>query len=154
HLTPREVAMRSTVLFGTVALLAGSLLAAQAGSKDEVTAAAKKLAEKDNYGWTTIVETAHPGGGGGGQFRPRPTEGKTEKDGFIMLSMTQGDNLIEAVLKGGKGAVKMPDGWRSFTEAAESDQQNIARFAARRLQTFKAPAAQAEDLAAKTKDLK
>ncbi len=60
------------------------------------------------------------------------------------------------VLKGGKGAVKTQDGWKSLSEAAEGDggQGNAGRFFARRLQNFKAPAAQAEDLASKAKELK
>ena len=40
--------MNKNILFGTLALLAGSLVAANAAPKDDVTAAAKKLADKDN----------------------------------------------------------------------------------------------------------
>jgi len=147
--------MKKHVLFGTLALVAGSLIAADSGPKDEVRTAAGKLAEKSNYSWNTTVEAAG-GGGGGGRFRPGPTEGKTEKDGFTFLSMTRGDNTIEAALKGGKGALKTPDGWKSLAEATEGGdgQPNPARFIGRILQNFKAPAAQAEDLAAKTKELK
>jgi len=115
-----------------------------------------KLAAKNNYSWKTTVEAAG-GGGGGGRFRPGPTEGKTEKDGFTFLSMTRGENTMEAVLKGGKGALKTPDGWKSLVEATEGGgdgQPNPARFIGRMLQNFKTPAAQAEDLAAKAKDLK
>lgn len=143
--------MKRNILFGTMALLAGSLFAADSSPKDEVTSAAKKLAEKNNYSWKTTVET----GGGGGRFGG-PAEGKTEKDGCTFLSMTRGENTIEAVLKGGKGAVKTPDGWKTLAEAAEGggDQPNPGRFLARMLQNFKAPAAQAEDLVAKAKELK
>src|SRR5881396_1935289 len=116
--------MKKNALFGTLALVAGSLIAADSGPKDDVKAAAAKLAAKSNYGWKTTVEAAG-GGGGGGRFRPVPTEGKTEKDGFTFLSMTRGDNTIEAVLKGGKGAIKTPAGWQSLAEAADADgQQN------------------------------
>ena len=70
--------------------------------------------------------------------------------------MTRGDNTIEAALKGGKGALKTADGWKSLAEAIEGGdgQPNPSRFIGRMLQNFKAPAAQAEDLAAKTKELK
>ncbi len=140
--------MKINVLFGTVALLTGSLLAADSGPKEDIKSAAKKLAEKSNYSWKTTVE-------GSGRFRPGPTEGKTEKDGFTVLSMTRGDNTTEAVLKGGKGAIKTDDGWKSLTEAAEGDagQPNPGRFLARLLQNFKTPAAEAEDLVGKTKEL-
>jgi hypothetical protein len=71
--------------------------------------------------------------------------------------MTRGDNVIEAVVKGGKGAIKTPEGWQSLAEAAEGDGgggQNPGRFLGRMLQNFKAPAAEAEELVAKAKDLK
>ena len=146
--------MKKNALFGTLTLVAGSLIAADSGPKEDVKAAAVKLAAKSNYSWKTTVEAA--GGGGGGRFRPGPTEGKTEKDGFTFLSMTRGDNTMEAVLKGGKGALKTPDGWKSLAEATEggAGQPNPARFIGRMLQNFKTPAAQAEDLAAKAKELK
>ncbi len=141
--------MKTNILFGTVALVAGSLIAAD--SKDDVKSAAKQLADKSNYSWKTTVEST---GGGGGRGRPGPTEGKTEKDGFTVLAITRGDNTIEAVLKGGKGAVKTQDGWKSLSEAADEGQGNAGRFFARMLQNYKVPAAQAEDLASKAKELK
>ena len=148
--------MIKTSLSAAITLLAGSLIAADSGPKDDVKTAAGKLAAKSNYSWKTTVETPGGGGGGGGRFRPGPTEGKTEKDGFTFLSMTRGDNTIEAVLKAGKGALKTADGWKSLAEATEGGdgQPNPTRFIGRMLQNFKTPAAQAEDLADKTKELK
>jgi len=140
--------MKRHILFSTLALVAGSLLAANAAPKDDVTAAAKKLADKDNYAWKQTSENAGGGGRGGGTY-----EGKTEKDGYLLLSITMRDNTIEVVKKGDKGAFKTADGWQSLSEAASGD-QGAAPFIARRLQTFKAPAAQAEDLAGKVKELK
>ena len=131
-----------------MALLAGSLLAANAAPKDELTAAAKKLADKDNYAWKQTTENAGGGGFGGGT-----SEGKTEKDGYLWLSMTMRDNTIEAVKKGEKGAIKTQDGWQSLSEATSGD-PGPATFIARRMQNFKAPAAQVEDLAGKAKELK
>ena len=140
--------MRKHILFGTLALLTGSLLAANAAPKDEITAAAKKLADKDNYGWKQTVENAGGGGFGGGA-----TEGKAEKEGNIWLSMSMRDNTIEAVKKGEKGAIKTQDGWQSLSEATSGD-PGPSTFIARRVQNFKAPAAQAEDLAGTVKELK
>jgi len=149
--------MKRNILLGTMALLAGSLFAADSSPKDDVKNAARKLADKDNYSWKTTIEAAGGGGGGGGgggRFRPGPTEGKTEKGGATVLSMTRGDNTIEAVLKESKGAVKTPDeGWRSLADVA-ADTEGPGRFIGRVLQNFKAPAAQAEDLIGNVTDLK
>src|SRR5687767_11774530 len=100
------------VLFSTVAVLSASALVASAAPKDEVTDAAKKLADAPNYSWKATTEMAGGGGGGGGgRGFGGPTEGKAEKGGFTHLTMTRGDNTIEAIVKGEKGAVKTPEGW-------------------------------------------
>jgi len=144
------------LLCTTLAALALPALAF-AGPKDDVTAAAKKLADASGYAWHTDTDFK---GGQGNRFGG-PTEGKAEKDGFTVLSMTRGDTVVEAVLKGEKGAVKTDEGWQSFEEmrqaAEQGGQDDAARrrgFMGRQLQSFKAPAAEAQDLAAKAKDLK
>jgi len=138
--------MKKNLLIGGVALLAGSLLAQDA--KETVTSAAKKLAQADNYSWKQTIENA-----GGGGFGAGPSEGKTQKGGYTWLSMTMRDNTIEAVKKGDKGALKGQEGWRSLAEASSGD-RGPGTFLARRIQNFKAPAAQAEELAGKVKTLK
>ena len=147
--------MKKNMVWGTVLLLAGSVLAADSDPKADVKTAAKKLASAGGYSWKTTIET--PQGGRGGRFRPGPTEGQTAKDGTIHLSMTRGENTVEAYLKGDKGALKTEEGWKSLSEAAESNdggQPNPAMFMARMLRNYKAPAAEAEDLAGKAKELK
>ena len=140
--------MKKTLLGALLSTFAGSLLASEA---DEVKAAAKKLG--DNYSWRTTV--AVPEGGGGGRFRPGPTEGKTDASGHILLAMTRGDNTTHAVLKGDKGAAKLEDEWRSLEELSQdSGQPGPATFAARILRGYKAPAADVQDLAGKTRELK
>jgi hypothetical protein len=150
--------MFRSVLLGTIALLASVSLAADAGSKDAVKNAAKQLGEKGNYSWKTA--TATPGGAAAaGRMQVGPTEGKTDKDGTILLAVTRGDATIDAVIKGDKGAVKTADGWKSLAEAADAaggggqGQGNPAGFMARMLRTYKAPAVEAADLADKAKDL-
>src|SRR6516162_8286413 len=140
--------MNKHLLFGTMALLAGSLLQANAAPKDDLAAAAKQLAAKDNYSWKQKTENAGGGGFGGGAG-----EGKLEKDGYLWVSMTMRDNTIEAVKKGDKGAIKTQDGWQSLSEATSGD-PGPATFMARRLQNYKAPATQAEELAGQVKELK
>lgn len=137
--------MKAHALFIALALAGVPLLAADSSPKDEVNGAAKKLAEQPNYSWRTTVEA-------GGGFAPGPTEGKTEKDGVSLLSMTLRDEPVEAVLKGGKGAVKMAEGWQSLAEASEGEGRG--RFIGRMFQTFKTPAAQAEELSSWAKELK
>lgn len=137
--------MKRKLLFGMFVLLAGALVTVQADPKDEATAAAKKLGEQANYSWKSEFDSGNFSGS---------TEGKTEREGLTSLSMSFGDNTTEAVLQGSKGAVKLPDQeWQSLSELASSTEQGRGRFMVRRLQTFKGPAAELQDLVSKTKDL-
>lgn len=139
--------MKRNLALSTLLLLAGSLLAADS-PKDEVTGATKALADKSNYSWKTTTETA-----GNQNFRPGPTEGKTEKGGATWLSLSMRDNKVEAVIKGTKAVMKTGDTWESVSEDA-AGQQGPAQFLSRRIRTFKAPAAQAQDILAKVAELK
>lgn len=124
-------------------------------AKADVIAAAKKLAEAANYSWTSTPKSEGGGGGGQNRMQPGPTDGKTEKDGFTVLSTKAGENTTESVLKGDKVAIKTAEGWKSAADlTGAGGQRNPAAFAARALKTFKAPAAQLEGLAEKTRELK
>ncbi len=149
--TTTTTPMKKYLLFGILALLAGPLFAADANPKDDVINAAKKLAGENNYSWNTTVTNVSANG-----FRAGPTEGKTAKDGTTWVSMTRNDSTTEIVMQGGKTVIKTPDnGWQSLAEATNgSDQPGPAMFLARMVQNFKAPAAQAEDLAGKAKEIK
>lgn len=116
---------------------------------DDIKAAAKQLGK--NYSWRSTV--AVPEGGGGGRFRPGPTEGKTD-DGTVMLTMTRGDNTVQAVLKGEKTVVKLEGEWRTLEDLTQDGQQGPGRFIAFVLRGYKAPAVDAADIAGKTKELK
>ena len=146
--------MKRNLLIGTLLLTAGSLLAADL--KDDVTAAAKKLADKDNYSWKQTTENAGGGGFGGGA-----AEGKAQKDGLVWMSRQGRDNnTIDSFKKGEKGAVKTQDGWQSLAELAAAqgggggNGGGPGRFMAMGMRNFKAPADQAADLASKVKELK
>ena len=140
--------MKKTILFSATALFAGSLLAADANPKDEIAAAAKKLNEQASYSWKSTVVVPE-----GSRFRPGPTEGKTEKNGFTHVTMSFGDNTTQAVLKGNKGAITNRDGgWQSLADLENSE--GAGRFIGRMLQNFKTPATQAAELAAGVKELK
>ena len=140
--------MKRCIQFGAMALLAASLQAADSGPKDDVLNAAKKLAAAANYSWKTTVVVPE-----GSQFRPGPSEGKTEKDGFIHVTSSFGDNTMHTVLKGEKGAVTNQDGaWQSLAEVEQ--EEGFGRFRAMMARGLKTPAAQAAELANGAKELK
>src|SRR5437868_14917032 len=101
-------------VFLSIALLSTTVLWAADSTNDEVKAAAQKLAAAPNYSWHTTVET-----GPNSRFRPGPTEGKTEKDGYTFLFMVRGDNTIEAALKNNKAAFKREGEWQLTSEVTE-----------------------------------
>jgi hypothetical protein len=144
--------MKKNILFSLLILATGPLLAADSSPKDDVKSAATALGGQANYSWHTSVESPN----GGGRFNG-PTDGKTEKGGYTMLSMTRGDNTIEAVLKGTNGTIKTPDnGWQSLAEATQDNGGggfNPTMFLARSLENYKTPDLQAAELADAAKEL-
>lgn len=153
---------RTPFLFLTLALMATPVAVAEIAPGDEVKAAAKKLAEAANYTWTTSTTVPE-----GSRWRPGPTTGKTNKDGFSWLSTTMGDRTSESIVKGGKFVTKGDAGWQT------ADERRAAREAGgggggggegrggrggagggRNLENFKTPAQQAEELVGKVKELK
>jgi hypothetical protein len=139
--------MKTTALFSTVALATVSLFAADRSPKDDVLAATKKLGEKNSYAWktTTVVPESAP-------FKPGPSEGKTSKDGFTFVTFNFGDSDTEIYLKGDKAVAKSDGNWQTLAEL-EAD-EGPARFIAFIIRNFKAPVAQAEELAKAAKELK
>lgn len=142
-----RIHMKTSLTCGASVVLACALIAAEQNPKEIVTAAARSLAEKPNYSWKTTVKVPE-----GSRWRPGPTEGKTEKDGFTYVTYSIGDNKIETVLKGEKAAVTTPDGWQSVSELENSE--GPSRFFARMVRNFKAPAAQAIEIASGVRELK
>ena len=135
--------MKTSIL--TISLLpvfTFSLISAEPSA--DVKAAAKKLAAKPNYSWTSTPKSESGNTPGSG-----PTEGQTEKDGFTYVTFSIGNNDIELAFKGDKAAIKREGEWQS-SDQLEGDSAWIAR----RLKQFKAPAAEAEDLVEKLEDLK
>ncbi len=82
-----------------------------ADAKEDVKAAAKKLAEAPCYTWvsTTEIDPA-------GQFSPTPITGKILKDGFAVITTERDGNTTTAVMKGDKGVVKTDSGWKTAEE--------------------------------------
>ncbi|HSH17422.1 MAG TPA: hypothetical protein VLD18_15390 [Verrucomicrobiae bacterium] len=138
--------MKTKLLGATVLLLAGSLLAADVPA--ELKSAFKKLGDASNYSWKTTVTVPE-----GSRFRPGPTEGKAEKDGYTHLSMTVANNTTQALMKGNKAAATDQDGdWQSLEDLENSEGR--ARFLAGMLRSFKPPASQAASIAETAKELK
>jgi hypothetical protein len=126
-------------------LAATALAAADADLVTQVKNAAKKLADQPNYSWTTTSKSE----GSGSNFRMGPVEGKTEKGGYTCITGSIGENKFEVAMKGDKFAVKREDTWESGDDLAQEN-----NWMARRFKDYKAPAAEAEDLVAKVKELR
>jgi hypothetical protein len=85
---------------------------------DDVTTAAQKLADAANYSWTATTTNATPAagapapaaGGRGGGFNAGPTDGKTEKGGYTLITRMIGGNPSQTVLKGDKRVQQGQDG--------------------------------------------
>jgi hypothetical protein len=140
--------MKLISVFGLTTLTAAALLGAESGQGDAIKSAAAKLAQQANYSWKTTTAFGNFTGS---------SEGKSQKDGLVGLSMTFRDNTTEAFLKGDQGAVKAGDqDWESMAELASAagTEPGPSQFLLRRLRNFKAPAVEAADLAGKAKDLK
>jgi len=144
--------MKTTLLLSLAALMAPPMWAADLA--EEIKAAAKKLADKPNYSWTAKVETGQQGQGRG---IGAPPSGKTEKDGYTLLTYTMGERTVEAVRKGDKVAVKTGEEWKSAEELASDTGDgtpNRRGFMGRMVQQVKLPASDAQELVGRVKDLK
>jgi hypothetical protein len=118
------------ILVGTMVILVGTVISANAEPKDDVKDAFKKLSDGGNYSWTATVEA---------QFGASTTKGKTDKTDGTFYTVTRGDNSNDFAALNGKGAIKGDDGWQSAEDAAANG-QGMARFMAAQLRNYKAPA--------------
>lgn len=140
--------MKYVTVFGLATLTAMSLLGAESDPGEAVKSAAAKLAQQANYSWKATTEL--------GTFT-NSSEGQAQKDGLVGLTLRFGDNTTQAFVKSGKGAVKAGDqDWQSLAELAKAagTEPGPRQFMLRRLQNYKAPAAEASDLAGKAKEIK
>jgi hypothetical protein len=145
--------MKTKLALTATIFLAGALIPAQAGDKDDVKNAIKKLSEKGNYSWTSTSkrpERPESDGGNSNRFRSGPTEGKTA-DGMIYLKSTRGDRTSESVAKGDKSARKGDEGWavrepRTTTDAGGGDGQRRRSGRGFSTRNYRTPAVRAEEL--------
>ena len=139
--------MKTNLHIGFIAAVTTSLCAADSSPKDQAAQAAKQLAAKPNYSWTTSTKEAD-----GSSGRLGDITGKTEKEGVTFLSFSPGGVAVEVYMKGDKGAAKALEGWQTFDEIAQSS--GTAAAIVRFLRAYKTPAAQAAELAGNAKELK
>ena len=132
--------MFRSIVIGCVALAAGSGIAIGA-PQDDLKAAAQKLSDASSYSWKTTIQAA----GGNNNRGGGPSEGKTEKDGYTMVTMTFGENTTIGLRKGEKVVVKTEDGWKTQEELASGGGRNPGRFIG--MATRNLPAKTVEDLA-------
>jgi hypothetical protein len=100
--------MKKIIVPSLVALLATLTHAAPA---DDVSAAARKLADASNYSWTRTQEIANS------QFNLGPTQGMTEKGGFTITTASFNGNDFVTVRKGEQSVSKGMDGnWQTAEE--------------------------------------
>src|SRR5436190_637328 len=93
----------------TLAVFAAAI--AQAAPADDVSAAAKKLADAANYGWSSTTEIANS------QFPTSPVEGVTEKGGYTVTTRTFNGNTSQTVRKGDKATFQNQEGaWTTLEE--------------------------------------
>jgi hypothetical protein len=136
--------MKKQILGLALAMASLSLFAADA--KDEVTAAAKKLGDAANYSWKTTVVVPESS-----QFKPGPTDGKTEKGGFTVIKTTFNDNEMQVITKGEKSAFNRDGEWQL---AGEGQGGGGGGRGGGFLRNTRPPAVQAAEIAAGAKELK
>jgi hypothetical protein len=117
--------------------------------RDEAEKAIQKLAEQNNYTWTTVRKNAGEDA--------ESVHGKIRKDGLAHVTLNMAGRSVEGVVKGRKGALKVEDGWMStdeFRGGGGSPDSNPMTFLARHLSTFaKSPVVQASGLLKQTQEL-
>lgn len=108
--------MKTLVASSAVFALATALAATPA---DDLAAAAQKLAAAPNYSWTRTTEIPNT------QFPTVPVEGRSEKGGYTVTTVTFNENTFQTVAKGGESVSQGQNGtWYTAEERR-------AQFAAR-----------------------
>jgi hypothetical protein len=122
--------------------------------KETLKAAAHRLAELGNYSWRVTLNRTDESLELAERALFGPAEGFQEKEGLVRIQ-TKDETPLEVVLKGGKMAVRLEDGWVSERELeAEGRRRSRAVAFVRSLKGVPRPAAEAQDLLKHAKELK
>jgi hypothetical protein len=138
-------------LFTTLVLAATTATACFADARQDVAAAARKLADASSYAWVSTTEIE------GGQWAPVPIKGVAEKAGFAVVTSERDGEVTTAVMKGEKGVVKTDDGWKTAEDLRGAGGGGGGRGGGMRaaaLLRTQLPAAQMTKLVESTKELK
>jgi hypothetical protein len=160
HFNFLENAMMRRMLAGAVAMAVVMACGAAAfgADKDDVMAAAKKLADAPNYTFTTAQTGGM--GGGGGRGPAAPVDTKIDKAGYTTYSVSaMGGDAFEVVMKGDKAVAKGADGaWKTKAELQKASEDaggfSPEMIVVMRVNSFAAPAAQVQTLVEKAKSVK
>ena len=139
--------MKQIIILGLVGMVAGVLNAADSSPKEQITNAAKRLGDQNNYSWTTSTKEADGSAG-----RLGAIQGKAEKDGVTFLGFSVGELPVEVYMKGDKGTAKALEGWQTFDEIAQTG--GTAAAVVRFLRSYQTPVTESASLAGKANDLK
>ena len=132
---------RLTVAFVILALVESRAADAQS----EIRKAIQSLGAQPNYSWNSTTQSE----ASSSLSRQSPTSGMTEQDGDTHFRFTLDGNPVEVAIRGTKSAIKTETAWES-AEDLKGERQWIAR----RLQAFKPPVAEAEDLLRAVKSIR
>ena len=135
--------MKKMLLTVTGISACASLFAADANSPSALTDAIAKLKAEPNYSWTIKVELPTLQG-----FDLAPMQGKTEKDGFMLVTQDFNGTTAQAVLSGTNAVLKLEDAWQT------ADSVDQTGFNGWWLAYTKSGADEALDLVNKAKELK
>jgi hypothetical protein len=142
---------RRIALLAALLAMAGRVQAAPRDAKEDLKTAIHKLSQAESYSWTISStnsgDTADKYGFGTG-------EGKIEKGGLTWLR-TPETPPVEIVVKGGKTAVRLDDGWALEQEltGGGASRRHPNLTAVRSLRGRSRPAAEAAELFKHVKDL-
>lgn len=142
--------MKTPLIAAILALLS---VGAIAGPKEDVLAAAAKLAAATSYTWTTTTSIE------GAQNAPGVVTGKAEKGGYALVTQERGGNTSVAVIKGDRGVLRTESGWKTAEELRSAAQAGGgggrgAGMRGGQLLRTAPPASSAAKLAEKAVDLK
>ncbi|HVR83687.1 MAG TPA: hypothetical protein VMU54_05200 [Planctomycetota bacterium] len=142
----RRIALLPALLAMTV-----GAQAAPRDAKEDLKAAIHKLSQAENYSWSILSTNS---GDTADKYGFASGEGRIERGGLAWLR-TQESPPVEVVVKGGKTAVRLDDGWALEQEltgaGAVRRHPNLA--AVRSLKSRPRPAAEANELLKLVKDL-
>ncbi len=98
--------MKKSILLSLVILAAGTVLAADPPTTNQLQNAIAKLQSAPNFSWTLALKFP------GMPFEPGLLKGRADKDGYAVISQELGDWQLDAVFKGDAIVLKNEGEWK------------------------------------------